>query len=117
MLMTIGRALIALLFILFGALQVFDVEGAAKDIATKVIPIIPDFLTPYLNQAEQAASLSSPQIIAYCAGGFQIICGIMILFNIGARFFAALLVPFVIILTLVMHDFWNLAGAARLDNL
>lgn len=117
MLTTIGRVLFALLFIFSGALQVLDVEGAAKDVAAKVIPNIPDFLSSYMGEIEQAASMSSAQLVTYFAGGLQIICGLMIALNLGARFFAVLLIPFVIILTYFMHDFWNQSGAERLENI
>ena len=40
-------------------------------------------------------------------GGFEILAGLMIAVNFGARFFAILLIFFVIATTFYFHDFWN----------
>jgi uncharacterized membrane protein YphA (DoxX/SURF4 family) len=40
---------------------------------------------------------------------FEIIAGLMIALNFGARFFAILLIFFVVAATYYFHDFWNQA--------
>jgi uncharacterized membrane protein YphA (DoxX/SURF4 family) len=51
--------------------------------------------------------LPMPQILAYATGGFEILAGLMIAVNFGARFFAILLIFFVMAATFYFHDFWN----------
>ena len=48
-----------------------------------------------------------PQLLAICVGGFEILAGLMIALNFGARFFAILLIFFVLAATFYFHDFWN----------
>ena len=51
--------------------------------------------------------MTTPQMLAIAVGGFEIIAGLMIALNFGARFFAMLLVLFVAVATFYFHDFWN----------
>ena len=112
MLTTIGRTLVAVLFILSGALQLLNFGETANDIAKQVV--LPEalsqaaaFLTPYVDQLSKATGMTIAQLLAIGAAVLQIFCGLMVAFNFGARFFAAILVIFVIATTLFMHDFWN----------
>ena len=112
MLTTIGRTLVAVLFILSGALQLLNFGETANDIAKQVI--LPEalspvaaFLNPYVEQLSNATGMTVAQLLAIAAAVLQIFCGLMVAFNFGARFFAAILVIFVIATTLFMHDFWN----------
>ena len=116
MLITIGRAMVALLFILSGALQLLNFGETANEIAGKVT--LPDTLSsfavivaPYVEQLSAATNMTVAQLLVVAAAVLQIFCGLMVAFNFGARFFAAVLVLFVIVTTLFMHDFWNQAGA------
>jgi len=116
MLMTIGRVLFALLFIVTGALQLLNLGETANDVAAKVtmpelLSPLAAFVSPYVDQLSTATNLSVAQLIAVSAATLQIVCGLMIAFNLGARFFAAVLVIFVITTTLFVHDFWNQAVA------
>jgi putative oxidoreductase len=47
------------------------------------------------------------QLAAISIGAFEIIAGLMIALNFGARFFAILLIFFVLVATFYFHDFWN----------
>jgi putative oxidoreductase len=51
-----------------------------------------------------------PQLLALSVGSFEIIAGLMIALNFGARFFAILLILFVLVVTFYFHDFWNQAA-------
>jgi len=110
-LITFGRILFAVLFIYSGATKLFDVQTAAQSIATKVI--IPALLEPYTSQLEGITSMKMPQLLALSAGSFEIIAGLMIALNFGARFFAILLILFVMAETYYLHDFWNPATPDR----
>jgi uncharacterized membrane protein YphA (DoxX/SURF4 family) len=88
-----------------GATKLFAIQQTADYIASKVI--IPAQLATYTSQLETMAGMPMPQILAYAAGGFEILAGLMIAVNFGARFFAILLIFFVIAATFYFHDFWN----------
>jgi uncharacterized membrane protein YphA (DoxX/SURF4 family) len=103
--MTFGRILFAVLFVYTGASKLFAIQATADTIASKVI--IPDVLAPYTAQLESLAGLPTPQVLAIAVGAFEIIAGVMIALNFGARFFAFLLILFVCAVTFYFHDFWN----------
>jgi uncharacterized membrane protein YphA (DoxX/SURF4 family) len=46
-------------------------------------------------------------MLAIAAGSFEVIGGLMIALNFGARFFAILMIFFVAAATFYFHDFWN----------
>ena len=107
-LVTFGRVLFAVLFMYTGATKLFAIQQTADYIATKVT--IPALLAPYASQLETMAGMPMSQLLAYGAGGFEILAGLMIAVNFGARFFAILLIFFVIATTFYFHDFWNQAA-------
>jgi uncharacterized membrane protein YphA (DoxX/SURF4 family) len=51
--------------------------------------------------------MTTPQMLAIAVGAFEVIAGLMIALNFGARFFAILLIVFVATATFYFHDFWN----------
>ena len=102
-----GRVLFAVLFIYTGATKLFGIQQTADFIASKVA--IPSLLTPYTSQLETMSGMTTPQMLAIGVGGFEIIAGLMIALNFGARFFAILLIIFVAVATFYFHDFWNQA--------
>lgn len=116
MLMTIGRILFALLFIFSGASKFFDIGSTASIIETKVG--IPEFAASYASQVETAAGMTPFRLLAFIVAGVELICGLMIAFNLGTRFFAFVLVVFVLLTTVYVHDFWNqVGGSERLENI
>ena len=68
---------------------------------------IPALLAPYVTQLETATSMQFTQLLAIAVGAFEVIAGLMIALNFGARFFAILLIFFVIAATFYAHDFWD----------
>ncbi|MGO4715554.1 DoxX family protein [Bradyrhizobium sp. 2TAF24] len=110
----IGRILFAVLFVFSGANKLFDISVTAQEIATKVV--IPAALTSYTGQLESLTGMPIAQQLAIAAGALEVICGLMIALNFGARFFAAILILFVIAVTVFYHDFWNMTGADRVNN-
>jgi putative oxidoreductase len=102
---TFGRVLFALLFIYTGATKLFDIQNTTNVIAAKVA--IPALLTPYTSQIETVTGMTTQQLLAIAIGAFEIIAGLMIALNFGARFFAILLIFFVAVATFYFHDFWN----------
>ena len=102
---TFGRVLFALLFIYTGATKLFDIQNTTSVIAAKVA--IPALLAPYTSQIETMTGMTTPQLLAIAIGAFEIIAGLMIALNFGARYFAILLIFFVAVATFYFHDFWN----------
>ena len=102
---TFGRVLFAVLFIYSGATKLFGIQATTDFIAAKVA--IPEMLTPYTAQLETMTGMTTPQMLAIAAGAFEVIAGLMIALNFGARFFAILLIFFVGAATFYFHDFWN----------
>jgi putative oxidoreductase len=102
---TFGRILFAVLFLYSGATKLFGIAATADFIAAKVA--IPALLMPYTTQLEGITGMPTPQMLAIAVGSFEIIAGLMIAFNLAARFFAILLIIFVAAATFYFHDFWN----------
>lgn len=102
---TFGRILFAVLFIYTGATKLFGIQATSEFIAAKLA--IPALLAPYTAQLETMTGMTTPQMLAIAVGGFEVIAGLMIALNFGARFFAILLIFFVATATFYFHDFWN----------
>jgi putative oxidoreductase len=102
---TFGRILFAVLFIYSGATKLFGIQQTADLIAAKVT--IPAFVAPYTQQLETIAGMPFMQLLAISVGAFEILAGLMIALNFLTRFFAILLIFFVLAATFYFHDFWN----------
>lgn len=102
---TFGRILFAVLFIYTGATKLFAIQATADFIATKVV--VPEIIEPYAKQIETATAMTTPQLLAIAGGALEIIAGLLIALNFGARFFAMLLIIDVAVGTFLFYDFWN----------
>jgi len=111
---TVGRVLFAVLFIVSGAAKLLDLASTAQMTAKIVFPA---GFAPYTAQLETITGMPLPQILAILAGAVEVICGLMIALNFGARFFAILLILFVAAATFYYHDFWNQTGPDARNNL
>src|SRR3989440_5887668 len=103
-----GRVLFAVLFIYSGITKLFAIAATAEFISARVV--IPALLAPYTSQLESMTGMSTPQMLAIAAGAFEVISGLMIALNVGARFFAILLIFYVAATTFYSYDFWNQAA-------
>jgi uncharacterized membrane protein YphA (DoxX/SURF4 family) len=112
---TIGRVLFAVLFIFSGASKLLDLAATTEMISTRVV--IPDVLTTYTTQLEGMTGLPTAQMLAIAAAVVELVCGLAIALNFGARFFAIVLILFVIVATFYVHDFWNQSGADQKNNM
>jgi putative oxidoreductase len=111
---TFGRILFAVLFIFSGASKLMNLTTTAQ-LTEKIV--IPAALATYTAQLESATGMSTPQMLAIAAGAIELICGIMIALNFGARFFAIILILFVAAATFYYHDFWNQTGSDATGNM
>jgi uncharacterized membrane protein YphA (DoxX/SURF4 family) len=112
---TFGRVLFAVIFIASGASKFFDLAGTADMIAGKVV--IPASLTEYSAQLEALTGMEMKQMLAIAVAAVELVCGLLIALNIGASFFALVLVLFVIAATFYFHDFWNQTGPEARNNM
>jgi uncharacterized membrane protein YphA (DoxX/SURF4 family) len=99
--------LFAVLFIYSGATKLFGIQATADFIAAKVT--VPALVAPYTAQLETMTGLTTPQMLAIAVGSFEVISGLMIALNFGARFFSILLIFFVGATIFYFNDFWNQA--------
>lgn len=111
---TFGRILFAVLFIFSGAAKLLDLAATAQ-MTEKIV--LPAALATYTAQLEAMTGMAMPQMLAIATGALELICGIMIALNLGARFFAIVLILFVAAATFYYHDFWNQTGADARGNL
>ena len=102
---TFGRILFAVLFIYTGAARLFAMQATVDFIAAKVV--VPDMIAPYAKQIEAVTAMTTPQLLAISVGVLEIIAGLMIALNFGARFFAMLMVIYIAVSTVLFSDFWN----------
>ena len=112
---TFGRVLFAVFFIVSGAWKLIDLAATADAIGSKFV--IPSVLATYTAQLEQLTGMATPNMLAIAVGAVELLGGLMIALNFGARFFALVLVFFVIAATFYLHDFWNQTGADSKTNM
>jgi uncharacterized membrane protein YphA (DoxX/SURF4 family) len=111
---TFGRVLFAVLFIVSGASKLLDLP-ATTQMTEKIV--LPAALATYTSQIEGMTGMPMPQMLAIAAGVLELICGLMIALNFGARFSAILLILFVAGATFYIHDFWNQTGVDATNNM
>ena len=112
---TIGRILFALFFIVSGAFTLADIPAAGKELSGRVN--IPAPIAPYMTQIENAVGVSTPDLMAIVAGTVAVVCGLMIAFNLGVRFFSLLLIIGIIVATFYMDDVISTSGNEWRDNM
>lgn len=112
---TLGRVLFVVLFVFSGASKLFDIASTTQAITEKVV--LPGFLTAYTSQLEGMTGMPTAQMLAILAGALEVIGGLFIALNIGTRFFAVLLVLFVCVATFYFHNFWDMTGADKINNM
>ena len=113
-LFVIGRVIFALYFIFSGVQRLLNVAGTAAIIANNFA--IPPGLLGSAGSIENAVGMSIPQLLAIFSGAIELTAGILFSFNIGTRAMAALLILFPAVSIIWIHDFWNMSGEARANN-
>jgi uncharacterized membrane protein YphA (DoxX/SURF4 family) len=79
--------------------------------------VFPAIVAPYTAQLETITGMPLAQLLAIASGVTEVVCGLMIALNFGARFFAIILILFVAATTFYFHDFWNQTGPEARGNL
>jgi len=108
---TIGRVLFAAFFIYAGIAKLLDIPVTIEFMTSKVA--IPDLLMPYALQLQGLTGMTPPKMLVIAAAAFELLCGLMIALNFGARFAAILLIFFLAATIYYFHDFWNPASPPR----
>ena len=104
---TIGRILLPLLFLVEGIQKFRNVGEIASMLEANGIPI-PDQIVPYLG------SVPKYQALGYLIAAIEIICGLMVLSGLKARWAALVLVVFTACtMIFVPQYFWDLSEAAQ----
>jgi putative oxidoreductase len=106
---TIGRIFIPLLFLMTGIQKVMNVGEFAKLLAANHIPI-PDEIVPYLG------SIPKYEALGYLIAAIEIICALMVLIGLKARWAALVLVVFTACTIIFVHHFWDMEGAALIES-
>lgn len=95
--MLLGRVLLSIGFILAGIEKFMDYDGTAAYMASKGMTMIPLFL--------------------YAAAIVELLGGLSLLIGYKIRYSAAILILFLIPVTLIFHNFWALEGADRQEQM
>jgi putative oxidoreductase len=86
----LARLALSAIFIFAGANKFLDYSGTAAFMASKQMPAVPFFL--------------------YAAAALEFFGGLMVLAGFKARWAALVLALFLIPVTYIFHDFWNVGG-------
>ena len=106
---TIGRILIPLIFLVSGIQKALNVSEIAALLASKNVPI-PEAIVPYLGGTPKYEALG------YLIAGIEIVCGLMVLIGLKARWAALVLAVFTACTIVFVHHFWDMEGAALIAN-
>jgi len=102
---TIGRIFIPLLFLVNGIQKVINVADIAALLESSNIPI-PQAIVPYLG------SMPKYQALGYLIAAIEIVCGLMVLIGLKARWAALVLIVFTACTIIFVYHFWDMEGAA-----
>ncbi len=111
----LGRILFCVLFLVSGASKLYDIAGMMPMVESHII--IPDQLSTYKAQIEAMTGMPIAQVIVIATGVFEILCGLLIALNFGARVVSILLALFVAATVYYFHDFWTMSEPDRTINL
>ena len=106
---TLGRILLPLVFLVAGIQNLMNIGDIAKLLADSNVPI-PDQIVPYLG------SIPKYEALGYLITAIEIICGLMVLIGLKARWAALVLIVFTACTIIFVHHFWDMEGVAMIDN-
>ena len=106
---TLGRILLPLVFVVEGIQKLMNIRDTAAMLAANNVPI-PDQIVPYLG------SIPKYEALGYLIAAIEVICGLMVLIGLKARWGALVLVVFAALTIVFVHHFWDMDGAAQIAN-
>jgi len=108
LLYAIGRALIPVVFIVFGLQHFIGVQSFADNIAAANLPLLP--------QVEQYLPISGPLALGYLVAVIEIIAGVLVFVGFLTRIAAFVLLVFCALTIYFVHHFWDMEGATQTLN-
>lgn len=111
----VGRILFCVLFLVSGASKLYDIAGMIPTVESHIV--IPDQFAAYKTQIETMTGMPIAQVIVIASGIFEILCGVLIALNFGARVVSILLALFVVATIYYFHNFWTMTDPDRTVNL
>ena|SRR6185503_8202830 len=107
----LGRVFIPILFVVAGIQNALNVGELAKMLEA-IIPI-PDQIAAYLSYIGNPPRYEA---LGYLLIAIEIICGLMVLIGLKARWAALVLIVYTACTLVFVHHFWDMDGAALIDN-
>lgn len=95
--LAVGRIALAFIFVMSGAMKFMDLGATAGAVASKGLPV--------------------PMVLATLAAVTELGGGLLIVVGWQTRWAALALALFTLVTAYVFHDFWNMEGAARENNM
>ena len=106
---TIGRVFIPIVFLVTGIQKLMNIGEIAQMLAANSVPI-PDEIVPYLG------GIPKYEALGYVIAAIEIICGLMVLIGLKARWAALVLIVFTACTIIFVHHFWDMQGAELIRN-
>jgi putative oxidoreductase len=105
----LGRILVPLIFLVAGIQKAMNVGELAQILAAANIPI-PDEVAPYLG------GIPKYEAMGYLLAAVEIVCALMVLVGLKARWGALILAVFTACTIIYVHHFWDMEGAALIQH-
>ena len=105
----LGRILVPIVFIWEAVQKLLDIGRFAKLLADSRVPI-PDEVSAYLG------SMPKYEALAWALAVLELVCGLMILLGLKARWGALVLIVFTAGTIFYVHHFWDMTGDAYVQN-
>ena len=105
----LGRLLVPIVFIWEAIQRLLDIGSFAKLLADNNVPV-PDEVSAYLG------SMPKYEALAWLLAIIELVCGLMILLGLKARWGALVLVVFTAVTIFFVHHFWDMTGDAYVIN-
>jgi putative oxidoreductase len=106
---TLGRIFIPIVFLVTGIQKVMNVGEIAQMLAANGVPV-PEEIVPYLG------GIPKYEALGYLIAAIEIICGLLVLIGLKARWAALVLIVFTACTIIFVHHFWDMQGAALIEN-
>jgi putative oxidoreductase len=106
----LGRILLSLVFVVVGIQKLMDIRATADMLAAAKIPIS-DQIVPYLN------GIPKYQALGYLIAAIELVCGLMVLIGLKARWGALVLIVFTAATIILVNHFWDMSGEVFNSNL
>jgi putative oxidoreductase len=105
----LGRILLPIVFIVAGVQKLLDVASIAKLLEDSKVPF-PEDIVPYLG------GIPKYEALGYLIGAVELICALMVLVGLKARWGALVLFVLTAGTIIFVHPFWDMEGVAAVAN-